>query len=280
MFRRLFPSLAIAALATAAVLWTVEPVRAQHRGGGHGGGHGGAAFHGGRGWGGHGGGSYHHGGWGRGSYGGGVYFGLGSGGWWPGSYGWGGYPYSYYSPYVYYDGGWAAPYDTWGYGTYAYTYPAPEYYYGQASQPVISNYYSPDTVTSAGSSSAPVNQSSSAAIINVHVPANAQLWFDETPTRRTGTDRQFITPPLEPGRDYSYEVRARWRENGRDVEQNRTVAVHAGDRVTVDLMAPPAGAENTSDRSAETNTGRSRGQQPSQTQPRGDSSSRDIPPPP
>jgi uncharacterized protein (TIGR03000 family) len=46
--------------------------------------------------------------------------------------------------------------------------------------------------------------------------------------------RQFYSPPLAPGR-YSYEVRARWTENGREVNQTQQVQVTPGARVEVDF---------------------------------------------
>ena len=49
----------------------------------------------------------------------------------------------------------------------------------------------------------------------------------------------FTTPPLEPGYSYSYTIRARWTENGRPVQQSRTVPVKAGGTTRVDFTSPP-----------------------------------------
>ncbi len=76
----------------------------------------------------------------------------------------------------------------------------------------------------------------SAVVLRVHVPADAALWFSETPTTQPGELRTFVTPPLAEGR-YEYAIRARWKENGKDVEQTRRVIVHPGDRLTVDFRA-------------------------------------------
>ena len=77
-----------------------------------------------------------------------------------------------------------------------------------------------------------------AAHVTVRVPADAQLWFQNTPTRQQGTLREFQSPQLATGKDYVYDVRARWRENGRDIDQTQHVEVHAGSQVTVDFTAP------------------------------------------
>jgi uncharacterized protein (TIGR03000 family) len=76
------------------------------------------------------------------------------------------------------------------------------------------------------------------------VPADAQLWVGDSPTDQGGAERLFVTPPLEGGRNLSYEIRARWKEQGRDVERTRTVPVFPGDRVTVDFLTPPGEGES------------------------------------
>ena len=75
-----------------------------------------------------------------------------------------------------------------------------------------------------------------AAMIAVRVPQNAEIWFDGQKTSRTGTVRQFETPPLQPGQEYAYDVRARWNENGREVDRRRHVIVHAGDRFGLNFL--------------------------------------------
>ena len=42
--------------------------------------------------------------------------------------------------------------------------------------------------------------------------------------------REFDSPPLTPGKQYSYEVKAQWEENGRPVTQTQEVDVSAGAR--------------------------------------------------
>jgi uncharacterized protein (TIGR03000 family) len=73
-------------------------------------------------------------------------------------------------------------------------------------------------------------------LINVRVPPNAEVWFDDQKTSQTGPTRSFITPPLNPDHDFVYHIRARWTENGRQVEKTRRIDVHAGDRLFVNFM--------------------------------------------
>jgi uncharacterized protein (TIGR03000 family) len=77
------------------------------------------------------------------------------------------------------------------------------------------------------------------AAVTVNVPARADLWFDGAETRATGAVRDFQSPPLTSGQRYSYEVRARWNENGHTVTQTQQVDVRAGARVSVRFPAPP-----------------------------------------
>ena len=74
-----------------------------------------------------------------------------------------------------------------------------------------------------------------AVLINVRVPAGAEVRFNASKTSQTGSLRSFVTPALEPGRDYSYEIRARWMEAGRPVEETRKINLRAGDRLTLNF---------------------------------------------
>jgi uncharacterized protein (TIGR03000 family) len=74
------------------------------------------------------------------------------------------------------------------------------------------------------------------AYVNVHVPSEAGLWIQDVKMGQPGSVREFVSPPLAPGEDYTYTVLASWTENGREVVQKRVVHVAAGDRVDVDLL--------------------------------------------
>jgi uncharacterized protein (TIGR03000 family) len=90
--------------------------------------------------------------------------------------------------------------------------------------------------TTRGLSFAPNPQDNRPALITVHVPANAEIWFDGVKTSQTGTNRVFRSPPLQAGQNYSYEVKACWRADGQPVEQTRQVNVWAGATVQVSFL--------------------------------------------
>jgi uncharacterized protein (TIGR03000 family) len=81
------------------------------------------------------------------------------------------------------------------------------------------------------------------ARIDVEAPAKAVIYCDGTKTHLTGTLRHFVTPALGPGREYSYELRAEWKEGERTVSATKHVTFRAGDRVTVSFVDKPSANE-------------------------------------
>src|SRR5262249_43333867 len=54
-------------------------------------------------------------------------------------------------------------------------------------------------------------------------------------------ERLFVSPPLEPGKTFHYDVLARWKQNEETVERTRTVRVTSGARVRVSFLQAPDG---------------------------------------
>jgi uncharacterized protein (TIGR03000 family) len=203
---------ALTALAAAVFPVTAEAAGG-HGGGGHGGGGHGGGFHGGgfHGGGFHGGG-YHGGYWGGHSYGHYGYYPRHLG------YGWGDYGYGYSPSYDY----------SW-YPNYAQDYSAPTSVYE-------SGYYTPEVTPTA-----PGVAQDTTMEVTVRVPPDAKVWFDDVRTQKTGSTRQFESPPLSPGKDYTYVIHAQWKENGRTVDRFRTIHVHANMSADVDMTQPQPG---------------------------------------
>jgi uncharacterized protein (TIGR03000 family) len=147
------------------------------------------------------GGNFHHGGFNHG----GVFIG---GGW--------GFGYPWYSDYAY------SPYS---YGGTPY-YDAIPYYSGGTP------YYS------YGDLARPAPASDNTARVRVVVPADAKVWFGSSATEQGGTVRDFQSPPLTPGKDYGYDVKAQWTENGKEVTRTRHVDVRANSATSVDFGKP------------------------------------------
>jgi uncharacterized protein (TIGR03000 family) len=69
----------------------------------------------------------------------------------------------------------------------------------------------------------------------ITVPADADLWFDGVKTTQAGPHREFVSPPLRAGHYYSYDVRVRWKNKGREDDLTRHVTFYAGDQVNLDF---------------------------------------------
>ena len=80
------------------------------------------------------------------------------------------------------------------------------------------------------------------ALLDVRVPADAEVFVEGDKTSQTGSERTFVSPALEPGRTFTYDIRASWAgPDGKPVEQTRQVKVQAGRRSLVDLLDGSSG---------------------------------------
>lgn len=137
-------------------------------------------------------------------------------------------------------------YNNPGYGNWNYVNPS----YGRwNSQPYYGNNFYPRTYYPSSTltySSEPVMRqsaylapelSSNQATMRVQVPnPNARVWFEDHLTQQTGTERIFQSPALEPGKSYTYTVKASWvDENGQELTKQKTVQVAAGQESVVNF---------------------------------------------
>jgi len=79
------------------------------------------------------------------------------------------------------------------------------------------------------------------ATIVVDLPADAKLLIDNEPTSTTGTSRVFVSPTLNPGREYHYTLKAEIVKDGKAVKVEKVIAVQAGEITSASLTLPPAG---------------------------------------
>jgi uncharacterized protein (TIGR03000 family) len=71
------------------------------------------------------------------------------------------------------------------------------------------------------------------ASLEVHVPADAEIWVGGDKSTQSGTIRWFRSQPLAPGQSYTYELRVRWKQDGRTVEQFEVGTLQAGGHSSV-----------------------------------------------
>jgi uncharacterized protein (TIGR03000 family) len=138
-----------------------------------------------------------------------------------------------------------------GYGLGGYGYPGFGGYYGRGLYGrgyynggyYDRGYYDPGAYqySEPYSSVVPAAPANDVAMIEVIVPdPDARVWVQDRETTSRGYERTYNSPPLEPGYEYTYTVRAVWRENGETMTAERRVPVDPGSRVTVDFTRGPA----------------------------------------
>lgn len=245
--------------------------------------------------------------WGRG-------LGIGVGNPYYGGYGWGsnysgwGNTYSPWYGSRYYSGAYNTYYpSTWD---YSWSYPSTTIYSGNMydnSYPRMASADYDNMNMQGGYTSFYLNDQGqrervpeTAALINMRLHPNAKVWFFNDETKSQGAFRQYVTPALDGGKDFFYEIRARWNEGGRDVDRTRRVLVRAGDCINVDFMRDmtnvdemtpehlrqrenvrPAEGTRSERRNYEEDRNRELVNPPTDhTRPRTDRNDRNVPPPP
>jgi uncharacterized protein (TIGR03000 family) len=162
------------------------------------------------------------------------------------------YGSSYYYPSDYYGWGYAvgpAYYTPYAASNYGWGPVVGQYTYGDTLNYGINSYVAPaawDTSNAQYSSNAQnrntyqsmYSPANADARIRVNVPdSNAQVFFDDSPTRQTGMERLFTSPPLDPSKSYTYTIRATWMDNGKEVTRTKDVKVQSGRTSIVDFRA-------------------------------------------
>ncbi|MFI5459929.1 MAG: TIGR03000 domain-containing protein [Isosphaerales bacterium] len=69
--------------------------------------------------------------------------------------------------------------------------------------------------------------SCSSALVEVHLPADAKLFFGDSATTLTGSPRVFVTPSLIAGYDYAYTLKIEALRDGRPATETKVVNVRA-----------------------------------------------------
>ena len=129
------------------------------------------------------------------------------------------------------DGGGGGGRSSGGWRSRSYFVPqSPTYYYSApaftASAPITSSqsfYYAP-------AATSPVHHR---VTLNLTVPAEAKIWVEGTMIVQTGTQRQLVSPPVQPGHEYTYDIQVSWQQDGREVTRKSHITVHAGDVINL-----------------------------------------------
>jgi uncharacterized protein (TIGR03000 family) len=81
------------------------------------------------------------------------------------------------------------------------------------------------------------------ALIIVTLPADAKLAIEGQATSTTSSVRSFESPVLRPGKDFHYQLEAKFVRDGQTVTVSKRIAVRAGQETRVELNAPVSVAQ-------------------------------------
>ena len=73
------------------------------------------------------------------------------------------------------------------------------------------------------------------------MPPGALVRFDGAATQQVGLTRHFVTPPLNPAREYTYDISVSWMDGGRAMVRHRHLTVWAGEHLTINFGRPILG---------------------------------------
>jgi uncharacterized protein (TIGR03000 family) len=79
------------------------------------------------------------------------------------------------------------------------------------------------------------------ATIVVNLPADAKLLIDDNATTSTSDRRVFVSPDLNPGKEYHYTLKAEVLRDGKAVTVEEKITVKAGEETKVSLTLPATG---------------------------------------
>jgi uncharacterized protein (TIGR03000 family) len=75
--------------------------------------------------------------------------------------------------------------------------------------------------------------------VDVRLPhPEAELWVNQTKTQSSGVERTFESPDLADGKEFRYELVAKWQRNGQSYRETRGVVVAGGKSLVVDFTSP------------------------------------------
>lgn len=77
------------------------------------------------------------------------------------------------------------------------------------------------------------------AHLQLLVPQKAEVLVEGVKTSQTGTVRDFVSPPLTPGKNMTYTIAVRYTDAaGKPIEQTHSVRVRANDHLRIDCTRP------------------------------------------
>ena len=77
------------------------------------------------------------------------------------------------------------------------------------------------------------------AYVTIQLPVKqGEVWIEGEKTTQGKASQEYVSPQLTPGKEYYYEIRARWTADGKQFEAKRSFPIYAGKPVLVDFTEP------------------------------------------
>jgi uncharacterized protein (TIGR03000 family) len=141
--------------------------------------------------------------------------------------------------------GWGYPYGAVAFGIgLGIGYGYGNAYYYDVYQPTYVNVvpYEGDNATYAAPTNAPAARPTPAedrAYVTIQLPVNrAEVWIEGEKSVQDKASQEYVSPQLTPGKQYYYQVSARWVANGKQYEAKRSFPILPGKPVLVDFTEP------------------------------------------
>ncbi|MGF1580470.1 MAG: TIGR03000 domain-containing protein [Gemmataceae bacterium] len=125
-----------------------------------------------------------------------------------------------------------------GYTTPGYTTPGMPLYGNTVPGPVTNPSTNKPAQPSTNDNKTKASISNTPANLAIEVPADAKLYVDGKLTTSTSEVRKFVTPPLQQGQVYFYDLRAEVDRDGQRIAVNGRVIIRAGQNVRAQLSEP------------------------------------------
>lgn len=104
---------------------------------------------------------------------------------------------------------------------------------GMGGATVVPGNVAPNTAPANPAKNKTSLENAAPATLIVTVPADALLSIDGEATTSTSTERVFVSPALNFGREYHYTLQAEFQKDGKTVKLTKDVAIKAGDETRV-----------------------------------------------
>jgi hypothetical protein len=94
----------------------------------------------------------------------------------------------------------------------------------------------PPPLVGAGSTSTPAINPHLVAEFNITFPTTVQMWVNGEKQEDSQANWTLSSPPLQQGEKHTFNVKAKWNENGKDYEWSRVVQLGSGERSKANVL--------------------------------------------